>query len=483
MKKIIFLTSTFLLFIGCNSNESKENASDILIHSIMKDNNQTLKSIFKEMIFAQKQSIEIIDEYIDLPINNDIKSIKTVTSKPLSFNDIWQQLPDDLSTLVRSKATRKLNSQGEYQESIISTSLEEELNNLNEAFELILKNNAQNLTNILTLDGVKLDQNTGDILIDDYYRISPLTIEGYIAIKILNSEALGENIEDSVKDINQQFKELASELGIIINDNNTYENIRTIKGMYYDQVSNLYYSEYPVLKTWQNGLIYFSFKDINQTYQNEIIKAMTDWEQGANKIKFQNVVNHRCLKFIGDACNYINTPLIITTADLGESTRGNSYIGVGTNPILNLNINSKFNMSISELQPVIRHELGHTIGLHHEHQRYDRDDFVEWTNNNYKNKYETNSQFIKIPQSLSKKYKYATQTYSFLGIIYDVKSYYRDIVDTITQTPTSYDCDSIMHYNGFFKAKVKCGKYSAGNIINNNTISQKDFDTVNFLYK
>jgi len=89
---------------------------------------------------------------------------------------------------------------------------------------------------------------------------------------------------------------------------------------------------------------------------------------------------------------------------------GSASLGYSYSPIVNLS-------SVS--RGVVIHELGHTLGFNHEHQRYDRDEYITILDDNIRSGYERN--FNIIPQ------------YDLSGNIY-------------SQTYSSYDYESVMHY-------------------------------------
>lgn len=102
---------------------------------------------------------------------------------------------------------------------------------------------------------------------------------------------------------------------------------------------------------------------------------------------------------------------------------------------------------------VIRHEIGHAIGLIHEHQRSDRDNFVTiYTNNIQDGKH---SQFTKFGHPIA--------------------------------TLSIYDYDSIMHYNSSAFAKPYTytirTKPNNGYVGYNDQFSSKDLDVINLHYR
>lgn len=111
---------------------------------------------------------------------------------------------------------------------------------------------------------------------------------------------------------------------------------------------------------WPNGSIPFWFIGFNATQRAVVLSAIDTWNEQIDCIKFRpwTSSDNYCIHFInGNGCY--------------------SYIGrVGGHQVLSLNIQFCLN------EPTILHQLMHVIGFAHEHNRIDRDHYIEmhWEN-------------------------------------------------------------------------------------------------------
>ncbi len=165
------------------------------------------------------------------------------------------------------------------------------------------------------------------------------------------------------------------------------------------------------LNLWPNGVVFYEF-DANVTAANRAIMrgAMQAWSAGSNIV------------FREGRGQFIIAPIFI---HIQNSTGNNSALGmVPFGQIMNI---------VSWGTPfIIVHELGHALGLHHEHERPDRDSFITVNSGNIQAGQA--DQFDRLPNG--------TPVYG------------------------PYDFDSIMHYSQC-SFSLGCGTNAMGNPITN----------------
>lgn len=113
---------------------------------------------------------------------------------------------------------------------------------------------------------------------------------------------------------------------------------------------------------WTNNEVPYEF-DANVTAANRILMqtAMQEWEN-VSSIDFIQCTNNQCLPPQGQP--------FINCLHIQDSTRNSSRVGMtgGTQVVNIFNWNSRF---------IIVHELGHALGYWHEHQRADRNQYLQ----------------------------------------------------------------------------------------------------------
>ena len=205
----------------------------------------------------------------------------------------------------------------------------------------------------------------------------------------------------------------------------------------------IYYRYYCITEydIWPNGKVYYRYLgDFTDTEKKTIRSTMDMWEY-SSKFNISFIYNSKELDKVCYIVKVYNTPSNISFATVGYNEKLNYCF---------------FDSSVLDNKNVIAHELGHVIGFVHEHQRPDRDMYV---NINYNN--------------ITKGYRYAFE-----------KSYSREYIYDYKLFP--YDYDSIMHYPSFVFCKnwelptvvTKKGEY-----IMFNGISSIDQKKVQLMYR
>ncbi len=268
------------------------------------------------------------------------------------------------------------------------------------------------------------------------------TIENTIKLKLIIAENRGEDLTK----IFSEMKTVAKENGIVFTTtgNAIYgDGLITSKVFYDKERTNL----------WPKGIIRYRWdSNIIPEHKTALIRAMGEWTNATGgKVQFVNVTNTPNPTASGFVVDY-------RTGNAGGF--GLANIGTGTNPnhINTLTLDTQNTVANyhgiypdSVVNATALHELGHVLGAWHEHQRYDRDEYITVSSQDASD----TTNFGKIPL-----YNFAGGAEIKVRIVGKVQTQtplftYKDIQRTVGSP--NYDVSSIMHYNVFFLKKDVVG--------------------------
>jgi hypothetical protein len=406
----------------------KQDSNDVLKPNLSK----TYKRIIDLQLDYAQKGVETVQEYIEIPHN-----ARSVDETPIDFADIGAYLPDDLTSLKRIKKGSARSLTGDSTEEEIS--LEEELNALANQFSAEFQDALPDPEKALTLPFV-----TGTdegLLIGDDSLIPYNSIQGAITVEVLNALANGEDVHQLLVNFENEVKELLGD-----DDNQSRAFIK------YDTV------------TWSRGVLNYRWGSISESHKTAVKDAMTTWNTATGgKVSFSELSDSGWNNFqLG-----IHAIGVIKIYDDDIETDGKATVGYYSGTTPDLKIKRTLN-DTDRLQRVPLHELGHCLGLKHEHQRYDRDSYIVVT--------KEGSNYEKIPQFLQEfRVYWARIRIGFWTISIPVGCGYSYQPNSYVVGP--FDFDSIMLYPG-----LSLRENSNVKTENNKKLSYYDIEAVKRLY-
>ena len=233
---------------------------------------------------------------------------------------------------------------------------------------------------------------------------------GAVAIEALKAQLRGEGIEDIQKDLS----EFAA------------EGISEGRGFYLNNTTR-----------WILNTINYRFAPgVSISLRRDFKRAAAEWSRktGVNLVEYDDDFRYAYLGLMGFMGQ-------VTVYEHPANYRSNAHVGA------NAGLFSQINLRRYADMPTIRHEIGHIIGLRHEHQRPDRDVYVSGV-------FSSGSNQAKIHATFRRLHFYFRLTrirflffdfYLWLPVI-------ECVTDTHVRT-TAYDYFSIMHYPNPFLTK------------------------------
>lgn len=338
IKKVLLVSLCTICLVGCKdffNHKNYENSNNITFENISysSEASKVTGNLLALQIKTCEKAINTVSAYIDKPVTTRSVSVET------DFIDIGNFLPADLSTLKRNV------SSGVRTASDKTVTLEEELNEIVQEYEVSLDAIKPDHSKAITVEGISSSE-TGYLFGDDA-EIPFDSLQGIITTAILNEVAEGKDIEDVITTIGNDMSQINFE---------TSERAVTLKSCGY----------------WPKGTVFYRWGDITDEHKILMENAMNIWTEGTdNAVSFSELEDTDWINFtlgIG-----VRGCVMYNTKELPAGTGGTSYVGC---------LGGKQDLILSKTLPedyFIRtpvHELGHAMGLQHEHTRHDRDDYV-----------------------------------------------------------------------------------------------------------
>jgi len=351
-----------------------------------------------------QESYDIVSRYVAIP------------SEESNYENLGEYLPEDLSSLTRVDSNNN------------TITLEQELDSVVRKFDSKFKQVLPDTTSALSLsyvssdvDGIKIDEDS----------VIPLnSMEGILAVGVLNQVAEGSSYKDAVNSVSAALN----------SSFNTIDN---------DEMRSLWKSN---TVTWSNGIVYYNWGRISEEHKIAVKKAMQIWtEKTHGQIRFEPFVNTGWNSFLTGL--FLRGYVTIQDSELGYDnirggTTGKAIIGYHGGSTCYVKIDNDLYADMALKTAV--HELGHVLGLYHEHRRCDRDDYIEIT--------ESGEDYEKLPLEISG-FRWGVKGLN-VGLC-TINIYYPIWWETQNSVISgSFDFDSCMLYSGF---KVKSDKISLNN--------------------
>lgn len=337
-KNLVFVICVLSLISCSNSFNSNKcetsNNTTFENTSYSSEASKVIGNLFELQIKTCEKAVNTVSLYTDE--QNSSRSI----FNELDFNDIGKYLPSDLSLLKRTVSKDSRSVAGE------TITLEEELNEIVNEYEDSLKEIMPDYSKASIVEGVNISE-SGYIFGNDA-EIPFCSIQGIITTAILNEVADGKNIEDILSTIEEDMSSLNFE---------SSERAITLKSTAY----------------WPNGTINYRWGSITEEHKELMQNAMKIWsDETDNAINFCELDDNGWMNFT--LAIHVRGCVIFNTKKLNSGVAGNSMVGcIGGKQELNISETLGKNQYVRT--PV--HELGHVLGLQHEHMRYNRDNYIE----------------------------------------------------------------------------------------------------------
>jgi hypothetical protein len=428
---VVILTTVFLIG-GCSffHEIAEKNSLGTEGYTSLKESipveslqSNTAKAMWHK-INATEEAIATLEKYVDIP---EVGAARKAGGSPLDMEAIGKYLPSDLTTLKRSINEQELQSRSVEGQDIPedgAISLQNELDAIiatfSEEMDLLVPTlNEEALTDYCYIED-------GLIYLAGGISYPQRSMEGIAIAEVLTAVERGEDPEAAALRISEEIEQMVSS-GIS------------------DQARGIFINITP---RWPFGIVEYMFNEnVDDFYKRTIRKAMDAWEEGSNrKVKFNEYKANGWNDFLlVTASKFV---LRIEKRSESSSNRGEAWLGAAPWTVSYMYLYDK-NLDLLDTPgkktvfSVALHELGHVLGLQHEHQRYDRDDYLIVAN--------SVGDQAKIPEILLPviNFDLTWKSKKILGVTIwylEIKAYTTWFDTNSIATKTAFDFDSIMLY-------------------------------------
>jgi len=311
---------------------------------------------------ADTQTGKVYQDLLDLTVNAVASVAEKVfdydqelldNSSPRSINSGKKM--DIMSLLSSADLTKTKDSPFRSVESSDGLTLEKEIGMIVAEYEKAFQSYAiDDLSFLEGLPGVFIEN--GLVVFDGDLLIDPQSMSGIMELNLIKAALAGEDVTAIIDDMDM------------------------VVGNYPSGKSGARSAYYYTTPLWPNGIVFYCWGDISPTSKSLFEDAMADWQTKVPSLQFVNL-SDQSVTFMA---NYLvsvtlkQKPLVALQSNPSLTYNGQAYVGARKGRYT-CTIRDGLSYPYSIRTP--RHELAHTLGLEHEHQRWDRDLFLQFSVN------------------------------------------------------------------------------------------------------